>query len=84
MFPMASLFSLLVIGAIIVLVVGMRRPGRGELPPGMVEELRRLRDAVEDLSERVGRVEDEREFDRRLLESIAKRELPPGDEEERA
>ncbi|MEJ2218113.1 MAG: hypothetical protein P8099_16005 [Gemmatimonadota bacterium] len=78
---MASLFMLLLIGALVVLILGIRRPS-GHLPSGMVDELRRLREAVDDLTERVARVEDERDFDRRLLESIAKRELPPGEKEE--
>ncbi len=72
---------LLLLGALLVLIVGIRRPS-GHLPPGMVDELRRLRETVEDLTERVARVEDERDFDRKLLESIAKRELPPGEDEE--
>jgi hypothetical protein len=82
MFPMASLFMLVLLGALVVLILGIRRPSSGHLPPGTVDELRRLREAIDDLTERVARVEDERDFDRRLLESIAKRELPPGDKED--
>jgi hypothetical protein len=75
-------FFLLILIAVLVVIWGVRRPGRANLPPGMTEELRRLREAVDDLTERVARVEDEREFDRKLLESISKRELPPGEKEE--
>ncbi|MEJ2185988.1 MAG: hypothetical protein P8Z36_08625 [Gemmatimonadota bacterium] len=81
---MTSLLMLLLLGTLVVLgvvVLGIRRPS-GHLPPGMADELRRLREAVDDLTERIARVEDERDFDRRLLESIAKRELPPGEKEE--
>lgn len=76
-------FFLLLLIAVLVVIWGVRRPGRANLPPGMMEELRRLREAVDDLTERVAQVEDEREFDRKLLESISKRELPPGEEEEK-
>lgn len=81
MFLGEGFFMLLLIGALVVFILGVRRPSKADLPAGMVEELRRLRDTVNDLTERVARVEDEREFDRKLLESLAKRELPPGETE---
>lgn len=81
MFLGEGLMMLFLIAAILVVVWGVRRPARGNLPPGAVDELRRLRQAVDDLTERVARVEDEQDFDRRLLDSIAKRELPPGEKE---
>lgn len=80
MFLGEGFFMLFLIVAILVVAWGVRRPARGNLPPGAVDEMRRLREAVNDLTERVARVEEEREFDRKLLESIGKRNLPPGEE----
>jgi hypothetical protein len=79
MFMLPMGFATLMLIAILVLVFGMRRSGHGELPPGLMDELRRLREAVSDLGERVDRVEEEREFDKKLMESLAKHELPPGE-----
>jgi hypothetical protein len=50
---------------------------RGGLPPGEAE---RMREAVEELAERVGRLEEERDFYRELLDSPRRRgSLGPGD-----
>ena len=46
-------------------------PDRPFLPPREVE---RMREAMDDLSERVGRLEEERDFYRQLLESPGRRE----------
>jgi hypothetical protein len=50
---------------------------RSALPPGEVE---RMREAVEELAERVGRLEEERDFYRELLDSPGRKPpLGPGD-----
>jgi hypothetical protein len=51
---------------------------RGTLPPGEVE---RMQEVVDDLAERVGRLEEERDFYRELLESPRRRALEPGSDD---
>jgi len=50
------------------------------LPEGTAQDLKRLQDQVEELATRLHRIEDEREFDRQLLEGLADRQLPSGEE----
>ena len=45
-------------------------PDRAALPPGEVE---RIREVMDDLAERVGRLEEERDFYRELLEHPGRR-----------
>ena len=49
---------------------------RGALPPGEVE---RIREAMDDLADRVNRLEEERDFYRELLEHPGRRSLESGD-----
>ena len=54
------------------------REARGELPPGGREELERIRGTVEDLSGRLGRLEEERDFYKDLLDGPGThRAIPP-------
>lgn len=45
-----------------------------QLPPG---EVREIREALEQMEERLGRIEEERDFYRKLLEDPRRREGPP-------
>lgn len=58
----------------------MSRPRRDESIQSGTEELLRIRDTVADLSGRLERLEEERDFYKDLLgPEVARRELPPSD-----
>ncbi len=62
-----------------------RREAQGDLPKDAHEELGRIRDTVDDLSGRLGRLEEERDFYKDLLESPGRRRgISPPDMEEDA
>ncbi len=69
-------------------VLSDRRPRRaapGDLPKAAHEELGRIRDTVDDLSGRVERLAEERDFYKDLLESPGRRRgISPPDMEEDA
>ena len=50
-----------------------RRPQQAELPPAQREELEGIRDAMHDLSGRLQRLEEERDFYKDLLEAPKER-----------
>lgn len=55
-----------------------RRQPQGELPPGQRAELDGIRDAMHDLSGRLQRLEEERDFYKDLLEAPGgRREISP-------
>ncbi len=55
-----------------------RRPPQAELPPGERAELESIRDTMHDLSGRLQRLEEERDFYKDLLEAPrGRREIPP-------
>jgi hypothetical protein len=57
-----------------------RMPPPQDLPALPPQEVERMREAVEELAERVGRLEEERDFYRELLDSPGRREsLGPGE-----
>ena len=58
----------------------MSRPRRDETLPSGTDELLRVRDTMADLSGRLERLEEERDFYKDLLEpEAARRELPPSE-----
>ena len=58
----------------------MARPRRDDSLPSGTDELLRVRDTMADLSGRLERLEEERDFYKALLEpEIARRELPPSE-----
>lgn len=72
---MSMLFPVFIVGVVAWLIHSAIQAKR--LPEGTAEELKRLQDQVEEMASRLLRIEEEREFDRRLLEALAERkELP--------
>lgn len=58
----------------------MARPRRDDSLPSGTDELLRVRDTMADLSGRLERLEEERDFYKALLEpEVARRELPPSE-----
>ena len=79
----------LILGIIIITTVGriverrLSRTRRGESLQVGTEELHRIRDSLGDLSGRLERLEEERDFYKDLLEPReGRRELPPADPED--
>ena len=57
-----------------------RRAPKGELPPGGRAELDRMRETMDDLSGRLARLEEERDFYKDLLDAPGgRREISPPD-----
>ncbi len=73
----------LMLGVVIIVTAGkvverrMSRPRRGESLQVGTEELHRIRETIGDLSGRLERLEEERDFYKDLLEPRGRRELPP-------
>lgn len=77
---LSMLFPVFIVGVVAWLIHSAIQSKR--LPDGTSEELKRLQEQVDEMASRLLRIEEEREFDRRLLDSALDRgQLPPPEED---
>lgn len=77
---LSMLFPVFIVGVVAWLIHSAIQSKR--LPEGTAEDVKRLHDQVEEMGARLLRIEEEREFDRRLLDAALDRgQLAPPEED---